>query len=428
MDKITEDKIKQAANVVDVISDFITLRKRGVEYQGLCPFHDDQTVGNFSVNPAKGMYKCFACGAGGDAIKFLMEYRGSKLSYGDALKYLAKKYSIPIPNDDHKDDDRWQHIKPATPKPIIETHKEPIYMSRDVVRQTMEAKDNINFVSWFRSLPWDRNQMQRVEDVLWQYCVGGWSDGRVCFWQIDETGRPHSAKLMRYQDNGKRDRDKVRGKTGWLHNQPGIAETLDLEHHEHQSCLFGAHLLKRYPNASVNIVESEKTALIMAVSKGSLEANLWLACGGLQFFKIDSMKPLFQQKRTVYLWPDRDGMNAWLDKLKQMPKDADVRLYTRFLDHYWIEADGEKADVADIAIRLMEHPETAPRQSPELIGNIIARNPHINKLIDPSWNDGEPFYTLTPLQQRMRDAVEMNKLLRRQQKEIDENDWRTNTD
>ena len=139
MDKITEDKIKQAANVVDVISDFIDLRKRGVEYQGLCPFHEDQTVGNFSVNPAKGMYKCFACGAGGDAIKFLMEYRGSKLSYGDALKYLAKKYSIPIPNDDHKDDDRWQHIKPAKPKPIIEVHKEPIYMSREVVRQTMEA-------------------------------------------------------------------------------------------------------------------------------------------------------------------------------------------------------------------------------------------------------------------------------------------------
>ncbi|MBR2882244.1 MAG: hypothetical protein IKB96_07970, partial [Prevotella sp.] len=222
--------------------------------------------------------------------------------------------------------------------------------------------------------------------------------------------------------------DKVRGKTGWLHNQPGIAETLDLEHHEHQSCLFGAHLLKRYPNAIVNIVESEKTALIMAVSKGSLEDNLWLACGGLQFFKIDSMKPLFQQKRLIYLWPDRDGMNAWMDKRKQMPKDADVRIYTRFLDHYWIGADGEKADVADIAIRLMEHPETAPRQSPELIGNIIARNPHINKLIDPSWNDGEPFYTLTPLQQRMRDAVEMNKLLRRQQKEIDDNDWRTDTD
>ena len=93
MDLITEDKIKSAANVVDVVGDFIDLRKRGVEYQGLCPFHDDKTLGNFSVNPTKGVYKCFACGAGGDAIEFLMEYKGSRFSYGDALRYLAKKYS-----------------------------------------------------------------------------------------------------------------------------------------------------------------------------------------------------------------------------------------------------------------------------------------------------------------------------------------------
>ena len=67
MDRITEEKIKSAANVVDVISDFLTLRKRGVEYVCLCPFHADENLGNFSVNPTKGVYKCFACGAGGDA-------------------------------------------------------------------------------------------------------------------------------------------------------------------------------------------------------------------------------------------------------------------------------------------------------------------------------------------------------------------------
>ena len=83
MDRITEQKIKDAANVVDVISDFLTLRKRGVEYVCLGPFHADENLGNFSINPAKGVYKCFACGAGGDAIKFLMEYRDSKLTYPD---------------------------------------------------------------------------------------------------------------------------------------------------------------------------------------------------------------------------------------------------------------------------------------------------------------------------------------------------------
>ena len=413
IDKITEEKIKDAARIEEVVGDFVQLRKRGVEYQGLCPFHDDHSIGSFSVNPSKGICMCFSCGKGGDALYFLMNKRENPLSYPDALKYLADKYHIYIDDNDHE---RWKNIRPVNPTPIRFTQKDPIYLSRDIVRETISAKDNINFVQWFRSLAWDSNQRERVDSVLWQYCVGGWRDGRVAFWQIDETGRPHSAKLMRYQDNGKRSRTE---NPGWLHYQEGIRERIDLEKCVHQSCFFGAHLLKMYPNAIVNIVESEKTALIMAVSKGSLEDNLWLACGGLQHFKIDMMKPLFEQKRTVYLWPDRDGMNEWLEKRKQMPKDADVRIYTRFIEHYWIDDDGPKADVADITLRLMDHPETAPKQSPELVGKIIAKNPEINKLVDPDWNATEPFYMLTPLQQRMRDAVERNKKLRKQQKDID---------
>lgn len=409
IDRITEEKIKSSAKVEEVISDFIDLQKRGVEYVCLCPFHDDKELGNFSINPSKGVYKCFSCGAGGDAVEFLMKYKGAQLTYGETLRYLAKKYNISVPDDD-EDDGRWKNIKPSTPKPLVEVHKDPLYMSRDMVRQTMQQRDTINFVKWFRSLPWDSDQQKRVDDILWQYCIGGWHDGRVVFWQIDELGRPHSGKLMRYLDTGKRDRDKVRGKTGWLHNQPGVAETLDLAHHEHRSCLFGAHLLKRYPNAIINLVESEKTALIMAVSKGRLEDNLWLACGGLQFFKMESMQPLFHQKRVVYVWPDRDGMDAWLETQKKMPQEAGVRIYNRFMEYYWQESDGPKADVADITIRMMEHPETAVKKKPEHLGEVIARNPAINKLVDPSWDDQEPFFMLTPLQQRLHDAVERNKL------------------
>ena len=78
-------------------ADFLTLGPRGVEYVCLCPFHDDKTLGQLSRESLRRVVKCFACGAGGDAIKFLMEYKGSKLSYGEALHYLeAKKYSIPL--------------------------------------------------------------------------------------------------------------------------------------------------------------------------------------------------------------------------------------------------------------------------------------------------------------------------------------------
>jgi hypothetical protein len=357
MDRITEEKIKSAANVVDVIEDFLTLKPRGVEYVCLCPFHDDKTLGNFSVNPTKGVYKCFACGAGGDAIKFLMEYKGSKLSYGEALHYLAKKYSIPIPNDDWKGGERWQNIKPANPKQIVEVHKEMLVMERDVVRLTMKATQPNIFIEWLRALPWNSKQRERLPNIIWQYCVGRWGD-RVCFWQIDEQGRPRGGKLMRYGLNGKRDKDKVTGKPGWMHNQEGIRERCDMDHHEYRATLFGMHLLKKYPEATINIVESEKTALICATAYGNMEQNLWMACGGLEFLKLDSIHTLIDEGRTIWIWPDKDGVEKWRDKVSHMLSDK-VRITTKFLEDFWIEADGMKTDVADIILRLMTHPETA---------------------------------------------------------------------
>ena len=353
MDRITEEKIKSAANVVDVIGDFIQLRKRGVEYQGLCPFHDDKTLGNFSVNPNKGLYKCFACGAGGDAIEFLMKHE--RLTYGEALHYLAHKYSIPV--DDDYDKERWQNIKPAKPKQIVEVHKDMLVMERDVVRLTMKATQPNIFIEWLRALPWNTKQRERLPNILWQYCVGRWGD-RVCFWQIDEQGQPRGGKLMRYGLNGKRDKDKVTGKPGWMHNQDGIRERCDMEHHEYRATLFGMHLLKKYPEATINIVESEKTALICTTAYGNMEQNLWMACGGLEFLKLDSLHTLIDEGRTVWIWPDKDGVEKWRDKVSHMLSDK-VRITTKFLDDFWIEDDGAKTDVADIILRLMTHPETA---------------------------------------------------------------------
>ena len=361
MDRITEQKIKDAANVVEVIDDFLTLKPRGVEYVCLCPFHDDKTLGNFSINPAKGVYKCFACGAGGDAIKFLMEYKGSRLSYGDALRYLAKKYSISIPDDDQRDDARWQHIKPAKPKAIIETKKEMLIHPREDVAKLKDGLEHNVFVTWLRSLPWTDEQRKRLEQVLWLYCVRHWQkDGRVVFWQIDNEGRPHGAKMMAYNPNGKRvkkEEDEERSRPRWVHNQEGFREHLDLDHHQFVASLFGMHLLNRYPNATINIVESEKTALFMATMYGDFEKNLWLACGGLEFMKVEALRPLIDSGRRVWVWPDKDGVEKWKAKVGHLINDR-FGIYTRFFDRYWIEADGKKADVCDINLRLLCKPET----------------------------------------------------------------------
>lgn len=93
IDQTTVGRILDAAQIVDVVSDFVTLRKRGVNYLGLCPFHNEKT-GSFTVSPAKGIFKCFGCGKGGNAVHFIMEHE--QLSYVEALKYLAKKYSIEV--------------------------------------------------------------------------------------------------------------------------------------------------------------------------------------------------------------------------------------------------------------------------------------------------------------------------------------------
>jgi len=87
------DKIFEAARVEEVVADYVSLKKRGANLIGCCPFHNEKTP-SFYVSPAKGIYKCFGCGKGGHAINFIMEH--DKLTYPDALRYLAKKYNIEI--------------------------------------------------------------------------------------------------------------------------------------------------------------------------------------------------------------------------------------------------------------------------------------------------------------------------------------------
>lgn len=93
IDPKTVSRILDTAQIVDVVSDFVTLRRRGANYVGLCPFHDEKT-GSFVVSPAKGIFKCFGCGKAGGPVHFIMEHE--QLDYPGALRYLAKKYGIEI--------------------------------------------------------------------------------------------------------------------------------------------------------------------------------------------------------------------------------------------------------------------------------------------------------------------------------------------
>ena len=109
IDRATIDRIYAAADIVDVISDYVTLKKKGVNYQACCPFHNEKTP-SFVVSPSKGVFKCFGCGKGGNAVTFVMEHEN--VTYPEALKIVARKFGIEVqekemtPEELRRNDDR----------------------------------------------------------------------------------------------------------------------------------------------------------------------------------------------------------------------------------------------------------------------------------------------------------------------------------
>ena len=106
IDQQTRQRILDSAQILDVVSDFISLRRQGVSYVGLCPFHSDRNP-SFYVNPAKNICKCFSCGEGGTPLNFIMKHE--QLSYSDALKYLAKKYNIEVVEREETEEEKQRN-------------------------------------------------------------------------------------------------------------------------------------------------------------------------------------------------------------------------------------------------------------------------------------------------------------------------------
>ena len=102
IDRDTIDRIYAAADIVEVINDYVTLKRKGVNYQACCPFHNEKTP-SFVVSPSKGLYKCFGCGKGGNAVSFVMEHEN--ITYPEALKIVAKKYGIEVKEREETEED-----------------------------------------------------------------------------------------------------------------------------------------------------------------------------------------------------------------------------------------------------------------------------------------------------------------------------------
>ena len=359
IDEITIQKIKDAANIVDVVGDYVHLKRSGVEYTGRCPFHSDRHTGSFMVSPKKNIATCFPCGKTWDSIAFIQDIEGC--NYPDALHRLGQKYGIFI-------DEEHRYEKPATPRtaPPPPPDLPKRYWPLEWVRRFM-ATDKDTFVYWLRTLPWDEAQRARIDKVLGAYGVGhshfatDWYGKHeehdfTIFWQVDENAVLHNGHFMKYRVDGHRMKEKGQYNTTWLHARMKYAKQnpFDDEKESESYCLFGQHLMAAAPDAVINIVESEKTAIIMSIAYGCLRMNIWMACCGIGNLTNANklLKPLIDQGKRIVLYPDHDGVERWQDaaKIINYPR---LTVNTKPVTEWWTPADGEKADIADIVLRML---------------------------------------------------------------------------
>ncbi len=196
IDHATIERILDAAEITDVVSDFVALRKRGVNMLGLCPFHNEKTP-SFTVSPAKGIFKCFGCGKGGNSVNFIMEHEN--LTYPEALKWLAKKYNIDVVEEEETEE----------------------------LKQIKDERESLMIVSafaqkFFTRFLWNENEGRTIglsyfrersfrDDVLKKFEVGYAPDGKTPFTEaaqkqgykidfLEKTG------LTIVRDNWQRDR------------------------------------------------------------------------------------------------------------------------------------------------------------------------------------------------------------------------------
>ena len=367
IDDLTIRRIKDAADIVDVVGDFVDLKKRGARYLGLCPFHDDKHIGSFVVYPKGNVFKCFKCDAKGGPVEFIMKHEN--LTFPDAIRWLGKKYSIETDMTD------FNYTPPQRPKPA------PLPMlalPMAMVESREPGREQNTLVNWLRTgIRWDATQRRRIDDMLEAYHVGHARQGHTIFWQIDNDGIVHTGKMMLYRPDGHRDREARYG-FDWIHSALFRDKRLpqwDEDKQEAKPTLFGLHLLDRYGKlATVNIVESEKTALIMAIAYGNHTGQVWMACGGLEMLNRERLKPIIEQHRRIVLYPDRDGIDRWRAKMENLRYDR-MHLNAEPVLNWWREEDGPKADVADVVVRIINNakPPIEPLAEQPEVKNLMQR-------------------------------------------------------
>lgn len=286
--------------VMDVIGQYVNLKRRGATYVGLCPFHDERTP-SFYIHPAKNIYKCFGCGAGGDALKFVMEYE--QKTFVEAVELIAGITGISI--------ERTQRTERTQPQP---KKRKPQPAPFDTI--PLSFLDTITPDIASNSLTAQIAEIvgaDVVQDVLKDYRIALEANGFINYPQIDRAGKYRTGKSIQYKDGHRTKVNPI-----WTHNK--LSKELPANF-IYKQCFTGEHLINTKPIA---IVEGQSTMLFMAaLGKAAMKYHIqqlkyfssftWIATGGSDGigWKDENVFKALAGKDVV-LFPDAGFYDQWV--------------------------------------------------------------------------------------------------------------------
>lgn len=326
--------------ISEVISKFDTLKRKGNQQVALCVWHEDHSPSLYLKESAKDNYcKCFACDKKASVIDYVMQSQG--WDFIQACEWLAETFHCGvIENNDFKP-------KSFHAKPVIATKKtepkaiEYSYIPKDFL-DSIVSSDN-SFCKCMKQV----FEPYLVEHIAEEYRLGTYAycgyDDDVAFPSIDVDGRIHNIKIQHYcsdiksQNFFRSDKKHCYWIGKLIATQYGLPHDAQFDNH----CLFGAHLLNRYPRHTVILVESPKNALIGAAA---YPEYLWIAAGSKEMIKKESALSCLRN-RSVIVYPDKDAIVEWTEQLNRM------KHITAFKVANFAEvnspADNAKFDIAD---------------------------------------------------------------------------------
>lgn len=329
------DMIKHRANdrfadIVNALAPDCRLerKRQGGDYWGFCPFHDDKHKGNFFLYEDKGywFFKCHSCGASGDAIKFVRELRN--LDYISALRLIADVLGIYIEEETNSLYKPKEVAKKAKSRPRAKT-AEPQRHQKPEDEKYMFFP--IEFVSQFSSFLKESNLIRLIAKKYgWEctqkaldYHLGVW-DGLTMFPLIDKEGRCRDGEMIRYNEKAKRIRNHDDYAYDWVRAKV-VRDIGGIDKEWEKSppkCLFGEHLLTKYPKSKVILTEAPKTAIVGHCGCTDEESYVWVSCCGKENLKPDRLKAL--EGRDVILFPDAGCYDSWKAKVDEIVANGEI--------------------------------------------------------------------------------------------------------